>query len=206
MLMLGWRWPRHRGRRGAIIAQYRNVLDFNFKGAACSGRAVAGGSTRSRGSRRRPARRDRGDVRPGAVHLRRQRAGPGHGAARDPDRPLLPDHRVCSVQTGGTGVKRLPVVIQRSSPAHRASRASAGSCSANLVRRQRRGELPGHPLGRASRWPWPSGLNIDGVLGQISIGHSFFFGIGAYTTMILVADHGWPFVATCCRSRAPSAS
>ena len=41
------------------------------------------------------------------------------------------------------------------------------------------------------------GLNIvTGYSGQISIGHSFFFGIGAYTTMILVADHGWPFLAT----------
>jgi branched-chain amino acid transport system permease protein len=41
------------------------------------------------------------------------------------------------------------------------------------------------------------GLNIvTGYSGQISIGHSAFFGIGAYTTMILVADHGWPFLAT----------
>ena len=41
------------------------------------------------------------------------------------------------------------------------------------------------------------GLNIvTGYSGQISVGHSAFFGIGAYTTMILVADHGWPFLAT----------
>ncbi len=41
------------------------------------------------------------------------------------------------------------------------------------------------------------GLNIvTGYSGQISIGHSFFFGIGAYTTMILIADYGWPFLAT----------
>jgi len=41
------------------------------------------------------------------------------------------------------------------------------------------------------------GLNIvTGYTGQISIGHSAFFGIGAYTTMILIADHGWPFLAT----------
>ena len=41
------------------------------------------------------------------------------------------------------------------------------------------------------------GLNIvTGYSGQISIGHSAFFGIGAYTTMILIADHGWPFLAT----------
>ena len=30
-----------------------------------------------------------------------------------------------------------------------------------------------------------------GFTGQISIGHSAFFGIGAYTLAILVADHGW---------------
>ena len=41
------------------------------------------------------------------------------------------------------------------------------------------------------------GLNIvTGYSGQISIGHSFFFGIGAYTTMILIADYGWPFLVT----------
>jgi branched-chain amino acid transport system permease protein len=41
------------------------------------------------------------------------------------------------------------------------------------------------------------GINIvTGYSGQISLGHSAFFGIGAYTTAFLVADHGWPFVAT----------
>ena len=30
-----------------------------------------------------------------------------------------------------------------------------------------------------------------GFTGLISIGHSAFFGIGAYTTAILVDDHGW---------------
>jgi branched-chain amino acid transport system permease protein len=32
---------------------------------------------------------------------------------------------------------------------------------------------------------------VLGFAGQISIGHSAFFGIGAYTTAILVKDHGW---------------
>lgn len=32
---------------------------------------------------------------------------------------------------------------------------------------------------------------VFGYTGQISIGHSAFFGIGAYTTAILVRDHGW---------------
>src|SRR4051812_16213263 len=32
---------------------------------------------------------------------------------------------------------------------------------------------------------------LIGFTGQISIGHSAFFGVGAYTTAILMADHGW---------------
>lgn len=41
------------------------------------------------------------------------------------------------------------------------------------------------------------GLNlVTGFSGQISLGHSAFFGIGAYTTAILVTDHGWPFLGT----------
>ncbi|MEQ1786199.1 MAG: branched-chain amino acid ABC transporter permease [Acidimicrobiales bacterium] len=36
------------------------------------------------------------------------------------------------------------------------------------------------------------GLNLlIGFTGQISIGHSAFFGLGAYTLAILVSDHGW---------------
>jgi len=41
------------------------------------------------------------------------------------------------------------------------------------------------------------GLNLlTGFGGQISLGHSAFFGVGAYTTAILVAEHGWPHLAT----------
>jgi branched-chain amino acid transport system permease protein len=41
------------------------------------------------------------------------------------------------------------------------------------------------------------GLNlVTGVSGQISLGHGAFFGIGAYTTAILVTDHGWAWAAT----------
>jgi branched-chain amino acid transport system permease protein len=32
---------------------------------------------------------------------------------------------------------------------------------------------------------------LIGFTGQISIGHSAFFGVGAYTTAILMSDHGW---------------
>jgi branched-chain amino acid transport system permease protein len=37
---------------------------------------------------------------------------------------------------------------------------------------------------------------LTGFNGQISIGHGAFFGIGAYTTAILAADHGWSYLAT----------
>jgi branched-chain amino acid transport system permease protein len=41
------------------------------------------------------------------------------------------------------------------------------------------------------------GLNlVIGYSGQLSLGHSAFVGIGAYTTIILVADHGWSYFAT----------
>lgn len=41
------------------------------------------------------------------------------------------------------------------------------------------------------------GLNIvSGLSGQLSLGHSAFMGVGAYTSAILVADHGWPWLAT----------
>lgn len=40
------------------------------------------------------------------------------------------------------------------------------------------------------------GLNfLIGFSGQISIGHSAFIGLGAYTSIILVADHNWSFFA-----------
>ena len=36
------------------------------------------------------------------------------------------------------------------------------------------------------------GLNIlTGLTGQISLGHGAFMGVGAYTTTLLVVDHGW---------------
>lgn len=37
---------------------------------------------------------------------------------------------------------------------------------------------------------------LTGYNGQISLGHGAFFGIGAYTTAILVADHHWPHLLT----------
>lgn len=41
------------------------------------------------------------------------------------------------------------------------------------------------------------GLNVAvGFAGQISLGHAAFVGVGAYTCVILSADHGWPLLAT----------
>jgi branched-chain amino acid transport system permease protein len=37
---------------------------------------------------------------------------------------------------------------------------------------------------------------LTGFNGQISVGHGAFFGVGAYTTAILTADHGWNHLAT----------
>jgi branched-chain amino acid transport system permease protein len=42
-----------------------------------------------------------------------------------------------------------------------------------------------------------TGLNIlTGYNGQVSIGHGAFFGLGAYTSAILISDHGWNFIGT----------
>ena len=41
------------------------------------------------------------------------------------------------------------------------------------------------------------GLNlVIGFSGQLSLGQSAFVGLGAYTTIILVADHNWSYLAT----------
>jgi len=41
------------------------------------------------------------------------------------------------------------------------------------------------------------GLNLLlGYTGQISLGHSAFVGIGAYTTLLLVTDRNWPYLET----------
>jgi branched-chain amino acid transport system permease protein len=97
-------------------------------------------------------------------------------------------------------MNKLPVVIERGSPAHRALQVLGWLALAGLffyVTNVQDNFL-------AIRWAQGVtlavailGLNIvTGYSGQISIGHSFFFGVGAYTTMILIADHGWPFLAT----------
>jgi branched-chain amino acid transport system permease protein len=41
------------------------------------------------------------------------------------------------------------------------------------------------------------GLNLlTGFNGQVSIGHGFFYGVGAFTSALLVIDHGWTYETT----------
>jgi branched-chain amino acid transport system permease protein len=95
---------------------------------------------------------------------------------------------------------KLPMVVQRASPTHRALQG-VGVLALLGFFLYVVGIAPNFS---ALRWAIAvtimiaiQGLNIvTGFTGQISVGHSAFFGIGAYTTMILVADHGWPFLAT----------
>jgi branched-chain amino acid transport system permease protein len=97
-------------------------------------------------------------------------------------------------------MKRLPFVIQRGSISHRGLQLF-GLFALLAFFLYVVGVAPNFS---ALRWAIAltiaiaiQGLNIvTGFSGQISVGHSAFFGIGAYTTMILVADHGWPFLAT----------
>ena len=208
--MLGWALAAGIGAiAGAIIAQYRNVLDFNFMGAVLLFGFAAGVRRRVRldqgRGRRRTARRHRRDVRPGAVHVRRQRAVARDGAVRDPHRAVLPTAGAVRIEDGWSGYE---AALPRSSSKRRGSPCRTAPLQLlgvlALV-----GVLP-RTSSTCSRTSAPSagpsavtlgvailGLNIvTGYSGQISVGHSAFFGIGAYTTMILVADHGWPFLAT----------
>ena len=207
MLMLGWALAAGIGAiAGAIIAQYRNVLDFNFMGAvllfgfaaACVGGfdsimgAVVGGLLVGIVETFAPA----------LFTFVGNELAARHGPARDPHRALRPTAGTLRIETGGTSMKILP---------RRRSSAARGRPPRPAVARRAR---PGRVLPLSSstwspnfsalRWAIAVtlaiailGLNIvTGYSGQISVGHSAFFGIGAYTTMILVADHGWPFLAT----------
>ena len=97
-------------------------------------------------------------------------------------------------------MRSLPIVIERKSPAHRGFQL-VGVLAAFAFYLYVVGVVENFS---AIRWAVAItlavailGLNIvTGYSGQISIGHSAFFGIGAYTTMILIADHGWPFLLT----------
>ncbi|MFC5818511.1 branched-chain amino acid ABC transporter permease [Nonomuraea harbinensis] len=95
----------------------------------------------------------------------------------------------------------MPLRIERGSRRHRLLRlALAGGAAVLLL------GLP-HLLGTVSQVDTLSqiaaysvailGLIIlMGYCGQISLAHSAFIGLGGYTTVILVADHDWPYLAT----------
>ena len=203
MLMLGWALAAGIGTvAGAIVAEYRGRARLQLHGRHPPLRLRRGGAGRvrldRRGGRRRPARRAHRDVRARLLHRHRQRAQPGHGAGRHHDRPLLPAAGAVRLEAGGTGVSPASSSGGRSSTA--SGRCWAG-CASSRVAVYVLG--PGKDY-LVLRWAQAVtlaiailGLNlVTGYSGQVSLGHSAFFGIGAYTTMILVADHGWPFLAT----------
>ena len=152
---------------------------------------------RRRGRRRAP-RGAPGDVHPGLLHRHRQRAEPRHGPGGHPDRPLLQAERAVRLQAGRTGVT--PRIIYRGSVEHRVWQVLGWLAILGVAL---------YVIGPGQdylvlRWAQAVtfaiailGLNlVTGYSGQVSLGHSAFFGIGAYTSMILVADHGWPFLLT----------
>jgi branched-chain amino acid transport system permease protein len=103
---------------------------------------------------------------------------------------------------------RDPKIVQRGSGLHRLGQVLLfGAVALFLIRAGLTWERPGlNKLTDGILFATAAtGLNLlVGVTGQISIGHSAFFGLGAYTTAILVNDHGWtpgwtflPAIAIC---------
>ena len=114
------------------------------------------------------------------------------------------------------GARRLPVTVRQGSALHRALTVGpwvlGGLAVVYVVFAHEIGFAPG-----TIDQPFRIGqindviafavaiLGLDlviGFSGQLSLGQSAFVGLGAFTTMILVADHGWSIFATACRSAA----
>ena len=90
--------------------------------------------------------------------------------------------------------RRRPIVIERNSPAHLIL-VAVGVLAVAAVIAWGAG-LPAFDQGQLTRVMIYAcaiaGLNIaTGYTGMISVGHSAFFGLGAYTTAILVVKAGW---------------
>lgn len=95
----------------------------------------------------------------------------------------------------------MPLTLIERSPAHRLYRAAGWTLAAFLII-----ILPwlAHAPSRVDQFAQVAaysvailGLNVVlGFSGQISLGHSAFVGLGAYSTVILVADHHWSYFAT----------
>lgn len=94
----------------------------------------------------------------------------------------------------------LPAVFRRRSPQHRAWQIGGYALVTALILLIAYSQ-PSYQLLNFSKVAAYAvailGINIvTGYSGQVSLGHSAFFGLGAYTTAYLVADEGWPFLAT----------
>lgn len=94
----------------------------------------------------------------------------------------------------GTALRALPLAIRQRSAAHRTLQTAglvilvALAVYASTLNSFRLGQLTVALLYATAI----AGLNLaTGYTGQLSIGHSAFFGLGAYTTGILVAAHHW---------------
>jgi branched-chain amino acid transport system permease protein len=92
------------------------------------------------------------------------------------------------------GTRRLPVTIRRNSPPHLGLLALAAVAVAGLLAWG--SGLAEFDRGQVTRVMIYAiaiaGLNVaSGYAGLISVGHSAFFGLGAYTTGVLVVRYGW---------------
>ena len=133
-------------------------------------------------------------------------------ALRDRDRAARPAAGAVRDEAGGAGMK--PDRHREGlAPPPRSGRSSAtplvaGSSSGSPTELR---ELPDPQLRpvAADAVAILGLMIIIGYSGQVSIGQSFFFGIGAYVTAWLRVDNGWPFLLTLPVSAAlgmPSAS
>ena len=94
----------------------------------------------------------------------------------------------------------LPIVLDKGGPQHRAWQAVGYGLLVGLAVYVAVSQ-PTFQLTNATKVCGFSvavlGLNlVTGFNGQVSLGHSAFFGVGAYTTAVLFQDYDWPFLAT----------
>lgn len=93
-----------------------------------------------------------------------------------------------------TRLRRLPLRVEKGSPTHRGMQLAGvalvvwGVWTVAGASNFRVGQITSVLIFAIAI----SGLNLaTGYTGLLSIGHSAFYGLGAYTTGILVIDHGW---------------